>query len=459
MNKNPSNNMFLQGIWEPLDSENEINNPVIRGQIPKELNGTFYRNGPNPQYVYSENYHMFDGDGMIHAISFQQGKVRYQNRWIRTEKFLCERKAQKSLFGGMRDFGVRDESAKQISPNTANTNVIWHHGRLLALNEGSLPLAINPNDITQCELYTFNQNFDRAMMAHPKIDPLTGELIFYSYLGPDFKYFIADLNGKIKWQNTFSMPFNCMMHDFAITENYTILPLFPLTWNFQRILQNETVIKWEPQLNTRFAIIPRYGKNNDIIWFEDEAALGFHVVNAREENGSLILEMVLMDDIPKDIIAFEDDNAYYPNYLTRFTFDLKKKQVKKEKLDHNNVEFPRIDERFTGRVYRHAYMNATIDKQLKHHFDSIVHYDVKTHQKKIQHFGKGAYPLEPIFVPRSKAANEGDGFLLSYVYRETQNRSDLAILDARRVDDKPIAVIELPHRVPFGFHGCWVGHN
>ena len=459
MSKPLPNNIFLRGIWEPLPFECDINDPIVIGEIPKELNGTFYRNGPNPQYVYSENYHMFEGDGMIHAITFQHGHVKYKNRWIRTEKFLAERKARKSLFGGMRDFGVQDESVKNCSRSTSNTNVIWHHNHLLALNEGSLPFDIDRNDIAKGDIYTFNQLLDRTMMAHPKIDPVNGELLFYSYFGPDFRYFIADKNGKINYQNTLAMPFKCMMHDFAITENFSIFPLFPLTWDFQRIQRRETVFKWEPHLNTRFAIMPRFGNDSDVIWFEDQAALGFHVINAWEEADKIILEMVVMDDIPQDVIAFADDNITYKNYFTRWIFDLSRRKITKERLDKINVEFPRIDERFTGRNNRYAYTNGTINENALNLFDAIIRYDVNDNKKQIHHFGKGSFPLEPIFVPRSVDAKEGDGFLLSYVYREAHNRSDLVILDAQHADDEPLAIVQLPHRIPFGFHGCWVDES
>jgi len=458
-NNSLPNNIFLKGIWEPLETEYDINDLIVVGKIPKELNGTFYRNGPNPQYVYSENYHMFEGDGMIHAITFHNGQVRYKNRWIRTEKFLKERNARKALFGGMRDFMARDDSVKNCSGNTANTNVIWHHNKLLALNEGGLPVDVDINDLTQCNTYTFNQALNRSMMAHPKIDPVSGELLFYSYFGPDFSYFIANKKGEISYQKTIAMPFLCMMHDFAITENYSILPLFPLTWDFQRIMRGEPIFKWEPNLNTRFAIMPRYGNDNNVIWFEDQAAMGFHVVNACEKGDKIILEMVVMDDIPHNMIAFSDDNISYVNYFTRWIFDLKKRKLTKERLDDVNVEFPRIDERFVGRNYRHTYMNYTTNKTIKklpNLFDSIVHYDVKNNKKQIHHFGDGAFALEPLFIPRSANSHEGDGFLLSYVYREALNRSDLVILNAQQLDDEPLAIIQLPHRVPFGFHGCWV---
>jgi carotenoid cleavage dioxygenase len=297
------------------------------------------------------------------------------------------------------------------------------------------------------------------MMAHPKIDPLTGELLFYSYLGPDFKYYIADKQGKINYLTTLAMPFRCMMHDFAITENFTIFPLFPLTWDFQRMARKETIFKWEPHLNTRFAIMPRYGKDNEVIWFEDQAAMGFHVVNAHEHGDCVILDMVVMDDIPHDAIAFGDDTTQYKNYLTRWIFNLKKRKITKERLDNMNVEFPRIDERFIGYNNRFAYMNYTLNQNPFNLFDSIAQFDLKSNKKEIHHFGSGSFPLEPIFVPRSANADEGDGFLLSYVYREALNRTDLVILDAKQISAEPLALIQLPHRVPFGFHGCWVNHT
>lgn len=452
--------MFLQGIWEPINFECDINDPIVVGNIPKELNGTFYRNGPNPQYVYSASYHMFEGDGMIHAVTFINGEVKYQNRWIRTDRFLAERNARKSLFGGMRDFMARDESVQNTSHNTANTNVIWHHNQLLALNEGGQPVNLDKNDLTHCSIYTFNHTFDRSMMAHPKIDPQSGELIFYSYFGPNFMYYIADNHGQITHQENLQLPYQCLMHDFAITENFTIIPLFPLTWDYQRLMRGEAIFKWEPNLNTRFAILPRNGKNQDVIWFECEAMLGMHTVNAREVNGKIILEMIGMNDIPIDAIAFGDDRIIYTNSLIRWTFDLSAKTIIKEKMDDMNVEFPRIDERFTGRIYKHAFMNGTVNKNLPHcFFDSVIHYDMQRDEKRLHYFGEDALAVEPIFVPRSNHAKEGDGFVLCYVYRKSLNRSDLIILDSKRIEDEPVATIQLPHRVPFGFHGCWVDEN
>lgn len=459
MAKQLPENIFLQGIFQPLSEEFDVKDASVVGNVPKELNGTLLRNGPNPQYVYSKNYHLFEGDGMIHAMTFNNDQVSYKNRWIRTEKFLLEQKAGRSLFGGMRDFMACDESVQSASRNTANTNVVWHADKLLALNEGAPPMAMDVHNLATQGIYDFNRELQRSMMAHPKIDPLTGELLFYSYFSSslDFIYFIANKAGQITHKEKITMPYISLMHDFAVTKNFTIFPLFPLTWDFQRIMRRETIFKWEPNLNSRFAIVPRYGTHKQVIWFEDAACLAMHVVNAYEEGENIILEMGVIDDIPEDVIAFADDAVTYTTYYTRWIFNLQTKKVIKQRLDNINMEFPRIDERWMGNKYQHAYMASTLNKQLpKNFFDSITHYDLTTDKKQTHDFGAHSIALEPVFVPRSASSAEGDGFLLSYAYREKENRSDLIILDALHVDDEPLAIIQLPHRVPYGFHGCWI---
>ena|SRR3989338_2145522 len=460
MNK-PSNNVFLQGIWQPLTEEYTLENCVVLGTLPKELNGTFYRNGPNPHYLYSaKNYHMYEGDGMIHAISFNHGKVSYLNRWVRTEKFLLEEKAKKGLFGGLRDFAACDPSVQNCSRNTANTNILLHNNNLLALNEAHQPIAIKPDDLSTLGTFNFNNTLDRSMTAHPKTDPITGELLFYSYfsMNLDFMYFIAHKKGNITYQEKLTMPYISMMHDFAITKNYSIFPVFPLTWDLRRIMRKEYIFQWEPNLGTHFGIMPRYGNDETMIWFQDDACLAMHVVNAYEKGDNIILDMMVLNDIPENAIAFADNNQIFPVYLTRWIFNLTTRKLSKQNLDNVSSEFPRIDERFTSQQHHHAYMASTLNNNLIE-FDSITHYDLQQDIKQIHRFGNKIMPHEPIFVPRSKNSKQGEGFLLTYVYHTTQDRSDLVILDAEHVDHEPVAIVQLPHRIPYGFHGCWVSQE
>lgn len=459
MPKSFPKNVFLEGIFTPCQTEFNLDDLQVIGTIPAELNGIFYRNGPNPDYVYSKNYHMYEGDGMIHAMSFTNGRVSYQNRWIRTERFLAQRKAGKALFGGMRDRLARDPEAKAIAHNTANTNVVWHHDRLLALNEGGLPVVLEPKSLETLALTDFNPVLDRSMTAHPKIDPKTGEMLFYSYLSPhmDFVYFIADAQGRITHRETLILPFLSLLHDFAITEHFTIIPLFPLTLDYKRFAQGDSIFKWEPDRRTHFAILPRYGKNEDIIFFEDVPCLSMHTVNAFEQGDELILDMVGMHDIPEGLEAFVDDALSLPNHLVRWTFNLKTRQLQKQKRDSTNMEFPRIDERFTGQPYRHTYLASSVHLQAPFYFfDSITHFDAVNQTKAVHYLGENAISLEPIFVPKSANAKEGEGFVIFYVYRKQEQRSDLMILDAQNIAGDPLAIIQLPHAVPFGFHGCWV---
>lgn len=137
-------NKLLEGVFKPWCAESTINDLIVIGEVPNELNGAFLRNGPNPQYVFSEKYHFFNGDGMIHAIYFKDGQVSYQNKWIRTNKFNLERDARRSLFAGFREFGKSDQSVQNMRADTANTNIIAHGGRLLALQESGLPYELNP---------------------------------------------------------------------------------------------------------------------------------------------------------------------------------------------------------------------------------------------------------------------------------------------------------------------------
>jgi len=455
-------NKFLKGIFAPWCAESNINDLTVIGEIPQELNGTFFRNGPNPQYVFSENYHFFEGDGMIHALHFKDGQVSYQNRWIRTKKFNLEREARRSLFAGFRDFGKSDPLVQNMRADTVNTNIIWHGGKLLALQESTLPYQINPNNLDTLGIDTFAGQLKNSMTAHPKIDPISGELIFYSYINPmettHIYYYVADKQGHITKCEKIEIPYLSLLHDFAITKDFVIFPLFPLVCNYERMLAGNGFYQWEPERGAYFGILPRNGTSNDVVWIHvaDAAYLAIHSVAAYQEDGMIVLDTMLTDNIPVSANGFKDDTKVFPAYLTRWIFDVKDKSlVSKTQLDHIVGEFPRIDDRFIGNKYNHVYIAATLHAEYGL-FDAIVHYNLADDTQQIHDFGVGSMPVEPIFVPRNVNALEGDGFLLIYVYREKDKRSDLVILDALHIDKEPVAIIQLPHRVPFGFHGSWV---
>lgn len=451
----------LSNAWEPVSIEGDIHDAIVDGKLPSELNGTYYRNGANPQYVFSENYHAFDGDGMIHAVTFQNGKVSYKNRWVKTEKFKIEQQAGRALFAGRRDYGKSDVSVQGKSQNTANTSVIWHADKLLALQESSLPIEINSHSLDTIGNFDFNGALKRLMTAHPSIDHNTGEMLFYSYMNPPIEdhiqLYTANKSGKITSSRKVDVPFLSLMHDFAITRDWIIVPVFPFTLNFKRVMHGKPPIAWEPKFGTHFGLVKRNDDNATPIWFEHEACYVFHFINAYQDKHRIILDAMAINHAPDTADPFKQDSneqQIFPLEVTRWIFNTKKKSIQKIILNKTNGELPRIDDRFIGRKYQHAYVATMRSNNIqKNLFDSITHFDMQTLQQKVCHLANEDSCGEPIFVPKNLAAKEGDGFVLVYVFKAQQSRSDLLILDAQHIDETPLAIVKFPHRIPMGFHG------
>lgn len=450
-------NPALQGPFEPWPGEGEIHDLEVDGIVPEDLRGTYFRNGPNPQYVMDESYHLFDGDGMIHAFAFSPGRVRYRNRWVRTEKFELERAAGRCLFGGMRN-RWRDPSVAGRSANLANTSLVFHGGRLLALYEAGLPMEIDPRTLETLGAWDFGGGLDRAMTAHPKRDPATGDLLFFSYIfgaSRELVFYRADASGRIVESRKIPTPFQSMIHDFAITENFIVFPLFPLTFNRERMAEGRSPIAWEPALGTRFAVLPRQG-GGETRWFRTDACFAFHFMNAYEDGGAILLDAIVGDRIPDDAKPFQGGKDEFPTRLIRWTLDMASQRVVKEVLEESRGEMPRMDERFCGRKYRHGFYAAqSDDAKPEGIWDTLVHCDLEARSKRTLVLSGEDALGEAVFVPKP-GSGEGEGYLLALAYRGRTGRSDLLILESTRVDAGPIATVRIPHRVPAGFHGCWL---
>lgn len=455
-------NKFQQGNYAPIFTENSYYNiPNITGEIPQELNGVLYRNGPNPQFP-NDNTHWFEGDGMLHRFSIENGKVDYCNRWVRTERFDLERRIGKALFGYFGTPLSNENSLKNVSEGTANTHIIWHANKLLALQENSPPIEINPKDLSTFHKCDYKGRIPQ-MSAHPHFDHERGEMHTFAYtpFSSEIIYYILDKFGNVIKNEKFDGPFSCFMHDFFITKSYALFLFLPLTFDIKRAEQGKPTMIWDPDLGSHIAILPRNGTAKNIMWFATTPFHAYHFMNAFEEGSKIILDGMKSSQAG----LFPDKNGNIPTLrncyprLTRWIFNLREKKVSEEELDSKPAEFPRFDERFTGLPYRHGFVTANINKFISEEFDGIIHYDLKNRSQKICSFGCNNIPSEPIFVPRNKNSIEGDGFILTVVFQAKKNTSDLYILDAMNIDQKPLAIIHLPQRVPFGFHGSYVNKN
>ncbi|CAG9185297.1 Lignostilbene-alpha,beta-dioxygenase isozyme I [Cupriavidus laharis] len=453
---------YLSGNFAPILMECDAHDLPVTGELPRALHGTLYRNGPNPQFAPRDPYyHWFIGDGMVHAFHIEDGCVRYRNRWVRTNKFNRERAAGRALFGSWGNPATTDPSVAGEESGVANTNIVWHAGRLLALEEADLPVELDAGDLATRGDCTYGGKLSGPMTAHPKIDPVTGELVFFAYSadGPfteGLRYGVVDGDGRLTRLAHFDAPFSSMIHDFMVTPRHVLFPVLPLTGSMARAMRGEPAYAWEPQLGAHIGIMPRHGDTAQIRWFRGEACYVFHVMNAWEEGNRILADVMQYDEPP----VF-NPNAGGPGSrarLCRWTFDLDAgtDAFQSTWLDDMPGEFPRIDDRFATLPYRHGYFaSRQHEGSLPGTYDTLVHLDAATGQRTLHALPEGDAISEPVFVPRKPDSAEGDGWLLATVFRGGEQRSDLVVYEAGDISRGPVAAAQLSHRVPFGFHGNW----
>ena len=344
----------------------------------------------------------------------------------------------------------------------ANTNILFHAGRLLALEEGHMPFELDRDTL---ESRGYAAEYAGRVTAHPKLDPKTGEMVWFGYgvgdrpFSTTMSYGVTDASGKVVRRTDFEAPYSAMVHDFLVTENYVLFPVMPLTGSLERAMKGLPGYAWEPDKPSYVGLMRRGDDVSAIRWFTTKPGYVFHPMNAREEGDRIIAEVCLYDAAPLFPLADGRPGSRSGARLTRWEFDLTgtTDQVKETAIDDLDSEFPRLDERFTGLSYRHGYYAADTTGAKSVKMNAIAHIDLATGVRKVCNFEPGDQVSEPVFAPRSETAAEGDGWLTTVVWRAADNRSDLVVLDASDIDRGPVAIARVPRRVPFGFHGNWVG--
>jgi carotenoid cleavage dioxygenase-like enzyme len=463
------NEPYLTGYYEPFRAELEADDLVIEGKLPEDLHGSFYRNGPDPQFPPhpDDKYHVFDGDGMIYAFHFKGGKVSMRNRWVRTLKFNMERQEGRRLFGVFGNPRFNDPSVNPMMYNTANTHIWPHADKLLALMEGAPATSLHPETLETLGFETYENQAAGPFTAHPKTDPVTGELFAFGYMakGPmdptAIRYNVIDKAGKPVRQAWLNQPYTSMMHDMMLTEHFVVFPCLPVAIDYNRAMQGKPPACWEQDKASYFGIMPRYGNSDEVTWIEADPNFMFHISNAHEHGGDIVVEVAgskrapLMPDLNGDLPRHED---------TRFT--LKRwiiprgnggAKVREEELDTIDMQFPRIDDRVNGRPYSQVYYNASTSPTAGRvdGFDALCVFDLKAGKRRQWSGGEGTFIGEPVFVPRAGSTEEGDGYLLTLAWSAKTNRSELLVFNARDVEGGPVARVRAPARVPGGFHCHW----
>ena len=459
------NHPNLIGGFAPLQMECDAPDLIIEGEVPRDLNGTFYRNGPNPQFAPRGAHHWFGGDGMLHAFMIEDGRVAYRNRWVRTIKWQTEHAAKRALFASFNPMDSDPSVEGMQTDGIANTNIVWHAGKLLALEEGHAPYEIDPATLASIGPWTFGDRLTGPMTAHPKIDPETGEMLFFGYnatggISEDMAFHVVDRDGKLVRSETFKAPYAAMVHDFMVTRDHVIFPIMPLTGSMERAMRGAPVYAWEPERGTHIGIMPRNGTVADLRWFRGDPSYVFHPMNAHTSGTTVVCDVCEFEQAP--LFPLPDgtpgDPAKATPRLTRWTFDLagNTDDYKTARLNDMTCEFPRLDERRTGLNYRYGFVACDTEPEFRvGGFNGIGRIDHLSGKLAVYDVGAGCATNEPIFVPRTADAPEGDGYVLANIYDEGRRASQLVILDAQNVAAGPLATVYLDHRVPFGFHGNW----
>jgi len=461
MSAESSPNMFLQNNFAPWGTEGAARDLPVVGRIPRELNGTYYRNGPNPAFPPLGRYHWFDGDGMIHAVTLDDGRASYRNRYVLSRGLREEQEAGRALYRGLLEFQATEIPGFK---NTGNTNIVWHAGKLLALVEAALPTRMMAGPLDTVGEYDFDGRLAGPMTAHPKLDPETGEMLFFGYspFPPYLTYHVAAADGALVRSEVIDVAWPSMMHDFAITKDHVIFILCPLVFSFERLAERGGAFSWEPERGTRLGIMPRRGGNADVRWFDTDPSYVFHPMNAYEDGDAIVLDVAryerldFMSAAAVEEPGYRDANAAR---LHRWRIDLARGGVASTPLDDIVTEFPRVDERRLGRRHRFGYMAARepeLNDGAQPLWTAVRKYDLERGGVTERRFGAGNGVGEPLFVPRTASAGEDDGWVLVLVYDAARDTSDFWILDAQDVAGEPVARVTLPHRVPYGFHGNWV---
>lgn len=453
-------NPFLDGNFAPVREEIATDALKVIGELPPDLSGMFVRNGPNPQWTPIGRYHWFDGDGMLHAVRISNGKATYCNRYVRTRGFQIEQQTGKAIWSGLLEPPQMD-NPHGPGKNTANTALVWHAGQMLALWEGGAPHAIKLPELDTIGEYTYNGKLVSAFTAHPKVDPVTGEMMFfgYSFRPPYLQYSVVSSQGNLLQTVPIDLPMGVMMHDFAITEHYTIFMDLPMTLSPERMKRGEPGLMFERDRPSRFGILPRHGNNSNIRWFESPACYVFHTLNAYEEGDEVVLIACRMNStnvlVPDE--KHSDPEADIPR-LHQWRFNLNAGTVREEMLDDVASEFPRVNENLLGRKTQYGY-TAKSAKTVVALLDGLIKYDFSNGKSQTHKFGSRRYGGEAVFVPRPNTTAEDDGWLLTYVYDTTKETSELVIVNAQDMTTEPVARVLIPQRVPYGFHGAWVSEE
>ena len=440
-------NPYLAGNFGPVVEEITATDLRVTGSLPVELDGRYARNGPNPVAADPAAYHWFIGDGMVHGVRLRDGRAE----WFRSRYVRGARTSEH--FGWPETPGPRHGMG-----DTANTNVIQHAGATLAIVEaGGLPVELD-HELETVARTNLQGTLPGSFTAHPKRDPDTGELhaMAYYWEWPYVQYVVIGTDGLVTRTVDVDCPGGPMMHDFGLSERNVVLFDLPCTFSMDAVAEGAAFpYRWNPDHPARVGVLPRDGDAGDVRWCDVSPCYVFHPMNAFDlPDGRVVVDVARH---PKMFARDLRGPNEGPPTLERWTIDPSSGKVLEEQLDDLGQEFPRADERLLGKEHRWGYtigFETSEDRGVE--AGTVYKHDLVTGAVERRgddaRYGWG----EVVFVPRTETSAEDDGWLMGYRYDREADTSDLVLLSAQDVSGDPVAIVHLPRRVPYGFHGNWM---
>ena len=440
---------YLFGNFAPVTEELTAFELPVTGQIPTQLEGRLLRNGPNPiERPDPATHHWFLGDGMVHGVRLRGGKAEwYRNRYVGSTRTA-------ELLG-------KTAPSPVDAPSGPNTNVIGHAGRTYAIVEaGTKPVELS-YELETVGTNGFEHSLQNGYTAHPKYDPLTGEMHAVAYapqvLGNAVEYIVIGADGAMTKTVNVGLDTMPMIHDMALTQNYAAVLDLPVAIDLDLAFGgSQFPVRWFDDYNARVGLLPRSAETDaEIIWCEIEPCFAFHPLNSYDlDDGRVVIDICRYErlfDIDRNG-PFRDSLPQ----LERWTVDPVSAKVSRDVLDERFQEFPRVAGSVLNQKHQFGYTTSVGTEIDEWNFDNTIKYDFDAGTSEEFDHGPGRGAGEPVFVSREGGTAEDDGWILTMVYDKPTDRSDLVILDARSMTEPEVARIQLPARVPHGFHGNWV---